>query len=159
MKIYIASDHAGFALKSYLFSKISDLGHNIIDLGPDIYDQNDDYPQTLLPLILKVSEENFDYSQKKDNVVNSFGIVIGHSGQGEAIVSNRIPGIRAAVYYGGPKEIITLSREHNNANILSLGANFLSNEEALESVLLWLQTKFTEESRHQRRNELLDSIS
>jgi ribose 5-phosphate isomerase B len=108
---------------------------------------------------LKVSEENFDYSQKKDNVVNSFGIVIGHSGQGEAIVSNRIPGIRAAVYYGGPKEIITLSREHNNANILSLGANFLSNEEALESVLLWLQTKFTEESRHQRRNELLDSIS
>ena len=83
------------------------------------------------------------------------GIIIGGSGQGEAMAANRIKGIRAAVYYNGPKEIVKLSKQHNNANILSIGARFLSLDETIDTIKLWLETKF-EGDRHQRRIEKLD---
>ena len=79
------------------------------------------------------------------------GIVIGKNGQGEAIVANRFPGIRCAVFYGGSKHMITLSREHDDTNMLSLGSDFLSTQEAKEATLLWLETKFSGEERHVRR--------
>mgnify|MGYP005666322599 FL=1 len=84
------------------------------------------------------------------------GIIFGGSGQGEAIAANRIKGIRAAVYYNGPIEIIELSRLHNNANILSIGARFVSNQEVEKVIDLWLSTDF-EEGRHEKRVNKLDS--
>ena len=85
-----------------------------------------------------------------------FGIVFGGSGQGEAIAANKIKGIRSAVYYGGNLDIVKLSRQHNDANVLSLGARFLTKEQALEAVKLWLATPF-EGGRHARRVQKIDS--
>jgi ribose 5-phosphate isomerase B len=92
----------------------------------------------------------------------SRGIILGGSGQGEAIVANRVMGIRATVFYGEPvasdESIIELSRQHNNANVLSLGARFLSDEEAIEAVDQWLDTAFSQEERHARRIQKIDQI-
>ena len=110
------------------------------DIGPSVYIEGDDYPDYIVPMAQKVA-------QNKDFV----GIGIGGSGQGEAIAANRIGGIRAAVYYGGSTDIVKLAREHNDANVLSLGARFVSNEEARSAVELFLTTPFSNEERHVRR--------
>lgn len=140
MKIYIGSDHAGFALKKEIISYLSNLPHESYDCGPTEYNHDDDYPDYISIVAKSVSEDP-----------DSFGIVIGYSGQGEAMVANRFPNVRSAVFYGGSKHILTLSREHNDANILSLGAHFLTTQEAKQAVELWLHTKFTGEERHIRR--------
>lgn len=139
-KVFLASDHAGYELKSALGAFLGERGYIVEDLGPSNYEPLDDYPDTIGPLARAVADDT-----------SSFGIAIGASGQGEAIVCNRTSGVRAAVYYGGTKDIITLSRQHNDANVLSLGAKFLSQEDAKEAVLLWLQTDFSNEERHARR--------
>ena len=139
MKIYIASDHAGFNLKIHLKEHLLAYGHDIEDCGAFEYDPIDDYPDFIIPA-----------SEKVANDQGSKGIIIGGSGQGEAIAANRIPGIRAVVYYDGPLEIIKLSRLHNNANILSLGARFLSPKRAKKILKIWLTEEF-EGGRHQRR--------
>lgn len=146
MNIYIASDHAGFELKNNLGEFIKGLGFTVIDKGPFALDESDDYPD----YVRLVADEIL-----KDPS-NTRGIILGGSGQGEAMVVNRRKNIRAAVYYGGPLDIVKLSREHNNANILSLGARFLSNDDAEKAVKLWLETEFTGEERHQRRIEKID---
>ena len=138
--IYIASDHAGFELKNKLISFLKEIGQEHEDIGPPSYDKLDDYPDYIIPAAKKVAENP-----------NNRGIVIGGSGQGEAIAANKVKGIRAALYYGGPKDIVQLSKTHNNSNILSLGARFLNEEETKEVVKLWLETSFTEEERHSRR--------
>ncbi len=140
MKIYIGADHAGFELKEGLKPYLEELGHEVVDKGAHALDAKDDYPDYIDPVAAAVSTEPL-----------SFGIVIGGSGQGEAMASNRIKGVRAAVYYGGNEEIIKLSREHNNANVLSLGARFMDLAEAKKAVKLWLETKFSEDERHIRR--------
>lgn len=146
MKIYLGGDHAGYELKKTLIAFINDeLKHETIDEGPHEYDENDDYPDFVSLVAKNVQAED-----------GSFGIVIGGSGQGEAMCANRFKGIRAAVYYGGDLEIVKLSKEHNNANILSLGARFLNEEEVKEAVRLWLETKFSEDERHVRRIAKLD---
>lgn len=142
MKVYLASDHAGFKLKQTLGSYLTKLGYDVQDLGPHKYDAQDDYPDFIIPAVEKVAQER-----------GSRGIILGGSGQGEAIAANKVRGIRAAVYYGKSLEIITLSREHNNANILSLGARFLSDQAAKKAVKLWLETSFSPEPRHVRRLE------
>lgn len=144
-KVYIASDHAGFELKETLMHFLTDHGYAVEDMGPFVYEQGDDYPDYCTPLAKRVVREE-----------GSFGIVIGYSGQGEAVASNRVRGARAAVYYGVATEILTLSRQHNDANILSIGAHFVSSEEATSAVLLWLSASFSNEERHQRRIEKLD---
>lgn len=149
MKILIGSDHAGFDLKNSLKDFLISKGFEVEDYGAKVMDTNDDYPKILAPIALYIAEH-------PDEDVK--GIVLGGSGQGEAIVCNRFPGVRAALYYGGAMEIVKLSREHNNANILSLGARFLKEEEAKEAVELWLSTPFSNESRHERRIEMIDSI-
>jgi len=142
MKIYFASDHAGFEMKEKLKEYLKNEGYDVEGFGDFVYDENDDYPDFISKAALAVAGD-----------VGSKGIILGGSGQGEAIVANKIKGIRAAVYYGGPEDIVKLSREHNDANILSLGARFLSQEEAQNAVDLWLKTPFSDEERHKRRIE------
>ena len=144
MKIYIAADHAGFNLKNYLKKQLLADGYDIEDCGAFDFDPLDDYPDFIIPAAEKVA-----------NQPNSRGIIIGGSGQGEAMAANRIQGVRAAVYYDGPIDIVKLSRLHNNANILSLGARFLSVERATEILNIWLAEKF-EGKRHENRINKLD---
>jgi len=164
MQIYIASDHAGFELKNFLAVFLRQRGETIEDMGPSIYIEGDDYPDYCIPVAQKVAQNK-----------GSFGIVIGGSGQGEAMAANRIKGVRAMVYYGMPKQnfsavpqnrsessaqaldVIKLSREHNDANVLSLGARFVSSEEARAVVELFLSTPFSNEERHVRRIAKLDA--
>ena len=144
MKIHLATDHAGLDLKNTIKEYLSDKGYDVIDHGAHEYDALDDYPDFIFPCAHAVSEDS-----------NSRGIILGGSGQGEAMAANRIKGVRAAVFYGGTEEIIKLSREHNNANILSLGARFMSEEEIYNVVEIWLSGNF-EGGRHKRRIEKLD---
>ncbi len=146
-KIFLASDHAGFALKNSLAQFLSEHGYEVEDTGPHTFDPHDDYPDFIIPLAEKVAQSK-DY----------FGIVVGMSGQGEAMAANRIIGARAAVFYGGDVETLKLSREHNDANILSLGARFVPDADAQYAVLLWLSTSFSGEERHARRIVKLDSV-
>lgn len=139
--IYLASDHAGFELKKEIASFLKQANLDFLDIGPHQYDESDDYPDYIIPAAQKVAETPDENK----------GIILGGSGQGEAIAANKVKGIRAAIFYGGPKEIISLSRIHNKTNILSLGARFLNKEEAIEAVKLWLETGFSNEARHERR--------
>ena len=144
MKIHLATDHAGLELKEKVKLYLSDLNYEVIDHGAYEYDALDDYPDFIFPCANAVS-----------NDPESKGIILGGSGQGEAMAANRVKGVRAAVFYNGPEEIIKLSRQHNNANILSLGARFMSEEEMYNIIDIWLSTDF-ESGRHQRRIEKLD---
>ncbi len=144
MKIYLASDHAGFGLKQFLGDHLKDLGHAVEDCGALEMDPLDDYPDFIIPAAKKVTKNP-----------NSRGIIIGGSGQGEAIAANRIKGVRAVVFYDGPMDIVKLSRTHNNANILSFGARFITQEKAADAVDLWLNEPF-EGSRHKIRIDKLD---
>ncbi len=146
MKIYIGSDHAGFELKEKLVPFLQNLGYEVEDKGAFSYNSQDDYPDLVKPVARAVANDP----------EKSRGIVLGGSGQGEDDAADKFDGIRSAVYYGGPLEIIKLSREHNDSNILSLGARFLSEEEAKEAVKLWLDTPFSGDERHVRRLEKLD---
>lgn len=147
MRIFLGSDHAGYELKEALKKELANLGMEVFDKGASVLDPTDDYPDFISSVAREVSHDPKE----------SRGIILGGSGEGEAMAANRFANVRAAVYYGGPKEIITLSREHNNANILSLGARFLSTSEALEAVKLWLNTPFSNEERHLRRIEKIES--
>lgn len=144
MQIYIASDHAGYELKAMLVEFLTGEGHTVEDMGAHSLEPADDYPDYITPLAHKVAEHE-----------GSFGIAIGGSGEGEAIAANRVPGVRAAEFYGGNLDIVRLSREHNNANVLSLGARFLSPGEAQDAVHLWLATPFSNDERHVRRIDKL----
>ncbi|HVV39018.1 MAG TPA: RpiB/LacA/LacB family sugar-phosphate isomerase [Candidatus Paceibacterota bacterium] len=144
IKVFLASDHAGYEMKEALNAFLSERGFAVEDLGPASLDPQDDYPDYLMSLGRNVAENK-----------GSFGIGIGGSGQGEAMAANRTPGARAAVFYGGPDDILTLSRQHNDANILSLGARFVSIEQAKQAVALWLATPFSGEERHVRRIQKL----
>jgi ribose 5-phosphate isomerase B len=146
MKIFIASDHAGFELKESLYAFLRERGVEVEDCGAFDLNPQDDYPDFILVMASKVAQNK-----------GTFGIAIGGSGQGEAMMANRVKGARAAVYYGYSQEILKLSREHNNANILSLGARYLSVEQARDAVALWLGTGFSGEERHARRIAKLDA--
>jgi len=140
MKIYIGSDHAGFFLKEKIKEFITNLNIEIIDKGAFNVDLTDDYPDFVIPVAESVSSDN-----------ESFGIILGGSGQGEAMSANKIEGIRAIEYYGGNLEAVKLGREHNDANMLSLGARLMSEDEAKEAINVFLNTPFSNEERHIRR--------
>lgn len=149
LTIILASDHAGFAHKEAIKKFLQDKGVAILDVGAHELVEGDDYPTYMAAAALKVAE---------DAKGETRAIIFGGSGQGEAMVANRFPGVRAAVWYGGNDEIIKLSREHNDANILSIGARFVSEDEAKNAVELWLATPFSGDERHQRRIGQIDSI-
>jgi ribose 5-phosphate isomerase B len=149
MKIYIGTDHAGFELKEELKIFLESLGCDVEDKGAYEFNEADDYPDFIFPVVKAVAEDI-------DNDLDSRGIVIGGSGQGEAIVANKVKGIRAAVVYD--EYSAKMSREHNDANIISLGNRTLSISKAKELVKLWLETPFSNEERHKRRIEKIKAI-
>ena len=156
MKIYFASDHAGFELKEKVKEFVTTLGHEVEDFGAKTYIVGDDYPDYISQAAFAVSEDP----------ENSRAIIFGASGQGEAMCANRYKNVRASVYYGEPEsgffskkgDVIALSREHNNANILSIGARFVSFEQAKVAIKKWLIINFTNEERHARRLEKLEKL-
>jgi ribose 5-phosphate isomerase B len=137
--IYLASDHAGFELKKKIIEHLKSTDVEVEDCGPGAFDPEDDYPDFIYPCAVKVAQNP-----------GSMGIILGMSGNGEAIVANKVKGIRAAHYYGGHEEIISLSRQHNNANVLSFGAKFMTVAEVERAVDLFIETGF-DGGRHQRR--------
>ena len=145
IRIVLATDHAGFELKESVKKYLLDLNYDVKDFGAFEYESTDDYPDFINPAAKFISENN-----------NTMGIIFGGSGQGEAMAANRFKGIRAAVFYGGPDEIIELSRLHNNANVLSFGSRFIEPEHAIDLIAKWLSIQF-EGGRHQQRIAKLDS--
>ena len=141
-KIFLASDHAGFELKDHINKHLNKKGYDVEDLGPYSYNKNDDYPDFIKPLAEKITEDK-----------ESFGIIFGGSGNGEAITANRVNGVRAIVYYYPDTRIIKLGRDHNDSNILSIGARFISKDDSIEAVDLFLSTPFSKNERHVRRIE------
>lgn len=140
IKVYIGTDHAGYELKEALKPFLEELGCEVIDKGAFELTPDDDYPDFIGPVAAAVAAEP-----------QTWGIVIGGSGQGEAMVANRIHGVRCSVYYGRNSEIVKMAREHNDANVLALGARFLTIDDAKEVVRLWLTTPFSGDERHVRR--------
>ncbi|MBI2020376.1 RpiB/LacA/LacB family sugar-phosphate isomerase [Candidatus Daviesbacteria bacterium] len=147
MKVYLATDHAGFELKEKVKEFLKNEGYEIEDMGAHQFDPQDDYPDFIAKAAEAVSKDP----------ENNKAIIFGGSGQGEAMVANKFPGVRAVVFYGN-MDIIPLSREHNDANVLSLGGRFLTEDEAFEAVQTWLETPFTNEPRHSRRIEKIKKI-
>ena len=144
MKIHLATDHAGLELKEKVKLYLSDLNYEVIDHGAYEYDALDDYPDFIFPCAKAVAKDT-----------ESRGIILGGSGQGEAMAANRIKGVRAAVFYNGPDDIVKLSREHNDANVLSIGARFMDESEIYRVIEIWINEPF-EGGRHVRRIEKLD---
>jgi ribose 5-phosphate isomerase B len=144
MKIHVATDHAGLDLKNSIREFLTNQGHDVTDHGAYEYDALDDYPDFIFPCAHAVAKDP-----------SSRGIILGGSGQGEAMAANRVKGVRAAVFYNGPSEIVKLSREHNNANVLSLGARFMTEDEIYTILEMWLSEPFGK-GRHQKRIDKLD---
>jgi len=163
MKVYLATDHAGFELKNQVSEFLKKEGYEVGDCGPDSYDKDDDYPDFISKAAKKVSENPQD-----------FGIVFGGSGQGEAIVANKFKNVRCALFYGpiippiatditgkesdDPYEMLRLTREHNNSNMLSIGVRFMAPEDAMNAIKLFLTSNYSGEDRHARRIEKIKKL-
>jgi ribose 5-phosphate isomerase B len=163
MTIALACDHAGFEQLKDLQTYLEKLGHSCQNFGPTKLDTSDDYPDFILPAAKAVASGSCER-----------GIILGGSGQGEAMAANRIGGVRCAIFYGpsvpkkvidaggrsshNPYEIVRLSRTHNDANMLSLGARFVSLEDMKQVVKLWLETAFSGDERHKRRISKMDQM-
>lgn len=143
MKVYLATDHAGFNLKEEIKKFLIDTGYEVEDCGAFSFEKGDDYPDFISKAAEKVSQDQ-----------DSKGIVFGKSGTGEEIVANKIHNIRA--FAGVDEENVRLAREHNDANVLSLGSEFVDFEKAKMLIKIFLNTPFSKEPRHQRR---LDEIA
>ncbi|HET9850605.1 MAG TPA: RpiB/LacA/LacB family sugar-phosphate isomerase [Candidatus Saccharimonadales bacterium] len=162
MNIALATDHAGFEQLKELAVFLESLGHTCTDFGPKQLDPSDDYPDFIFPAARAVADGQCQA-----------GIILGRSGQGEAMAANRVSGARCAVFYGpavaknmvdasgevshDPYEIIKKSRQHNHANMLSLAAVYLTLEDMKNAIKLWLDTPYSDEERHTRRVEKLDA--
>lgn len=164
MKIAVTTDHAGFQIIGEIKAFVALLGHEYIDYGPQSFDADDDYPDFMFPAARAVAAGECER-----------GIIFGGSGQGEAIAANRIQGVRCALFYGpvvakaavdaegnqsdDPYEIVRLSRQHNDANVLSLSGRFLTLDEMKQAIQIWLETPFSGAERHARRIKKLDEMA
>ncbi|HXS14534.1 MAG TPA: RpiB/LacA/LacB family sugar-phosphate isomerase, partial [Candidatus Saccharimonadales bacterium] len=163
MKIYLATDHAGFTLKEKVYAFLIEKGYTVEDCGAYEEDSADDFPDFISAAAKKVSGNQEDRA-----------IIFGGSGQGEAMVANKFPGVRAAVFYSpilpkeavdiagnkshDPFEMVRLTREHNDANVLSLAVRFVSEEDAKKAIEVFLGTSFSHAERHKRRIEKMTTI-
>ncbi|MCX4236647.1 ribose-5-phosphate isomerase [Streptomyces sp. NPDC020707] len=144
MRVYLGSDHAGFELKNHLVEWLKSAGHEPVDCGPLIYDAQDDYP----PFCLRAAERAAADPE-------GLGIVIGGSGNGEQIAANKVAGVRAALAWS--VETAALGRQHNDANVVAVGARMHSEEEATKFVETFLNTPFSGDERHVRRIDMLSA--
>jgi len=142
VRIHIGSDHAGLEFKRVIISHLQKAGHEVIDHGPHTFDPLDDYPVFCIPAAEAVAKD-----------AGSLGIVLGGSGNGEQIAANKVNGIRAALVWS--KETAVLAREHNNANVISIGGRMHTEEFCLELVDTFIATPFPGDERHQRRINLI----
>jgi ribose 5-phosphate isomerase B len=144
MRVHFGSDHAGFHLKGSLISRLGELGHVPVDHGPGSYDPDDDYPPFVLAAAAAAAADP-----------GSLGVVIGGSGNGEAIAANKVDGVRAALVWN--TETARLARLHNDANVISVGARMHTLPEAVTFVEIFLATPFSAEQRHVRRISMLSA--
>jgi ribose 5-phosphate isomerase B len=142
VRVYLGSDHAGFELKAAIIAWLGEAGHEAVDCGPASYDPQDDYPVYVMRA-----------AQGAIRDPGSLGIVIGGSGNGEQIASNKVPGVRAALAW--TEETAQLARQHNDANVLSLGARMYSIEDAVSFAKVFVATPFSGEARHARRLDMI----
>lgn len=163
MKIYLATDHAGYEFKNEIKQRLINEGHYVEDCGAHSLDSNDDYPD-----FIKIAAKNVSENP------TSFAVIFGGSGQAENIVANKFKNVRSALFYAqaipkgaadingrasnNPFEIVRLARLHNNANTLSLGVRFLSLDEAFQAIKIFIETEFSNEERHKRRIEKISQI-
>lgn len=143
--IFLGTDHGGYELKEKLKTYLAENKIDFQDLGADSFDPDDDYPDFIIPVAQKVAADP-----------QSLGIVIGRSGNGEAITANKVKGIRAVVCLN--QEMARKAKQHNNANILSLGADYMSIDEAKQIVKVFIETSFSNEERHIRRIEKIKKL-
>lgn len=164
MTIHLGTDHGGFDFKEQIKSWLESIGHTVDDHGAQSFNVEDDYTDFIFPAAHAVAKDG-----------RSVGIIFGGSGQGEAMAANRVKGVRAAIYYGpavpkaaidaegrtsdDPLEILKLTRQHNHANVLSIGVRFVTLEEAKRAIELWLAEPYGQEQRHIRRITALDTDS
>lgn len=164
MKIAVTTDHAGFEALQALKDFLQSLGHECVDFGPQSFDKNDDYPDFMFPAARAVASGECEV-----------GVILGGSGQGEAMAANRVKGARCALFYGpasaktaidaegntsdDPYEILRLSRWHNHANVLSLSSRFLTLDEMKTAIKIWLETPYSDAERHVRRVRKLDELA
>jgi ribose 5-phosphate isomerase B len=146
--IHLATDHAGFERKNEVAEWLKEAGYTVVDHGTHTLDPLDDFPDYIKLAAEAVSKEP-----------TAKAVIFGGSGQGEAMVANRFPHVRATVFYGGTEEIITLSREHNDANILSIGARFVSFETTVRVLQKWLALGFVSDSKYERRNQKIERVT
>ncbi|HJO14540.1 MAG TPA: RpiB/LacA/LacB family sugar-phosphate isomerase [Candidatus Pacearchaeota archaeon] len=144
-KIYLSGDHAGFKLKENVKKWLLEK-YEVEDIGPLVYDKKDDYPDFVIPMARKVAKNK-----------NSRGLIIAGSGQGEAITTNKIKGIKAGLYHGGSPKIVKTGRLHDDINILCMGSRFVSEKEAKRAIDIFLKSKF-EGGRHSRRLKKMEKI-
>lgn len=149
MIIHLATDHAGFEHKQAIVAWLESEGLDVVDHGAHEYDALDDFPDFISLAAQAVG--------KKPQT--ECAIIFGGSGTGEAIVANRYPGVRAAVLYADVPDIVTLSRQHNNANVLSIGARFISVDVAKKHIWEWLHTNALLEEKYQRRNKKIEALT
>ena len=143
--IYLGSDHGGYELKEIVKQFLTENNLTFEDLGADNLNPQDDYPDFIIPVAQKVASNP-----------SSLGIILGRSGNGEAIAANKVKGVRAAVCLN--EEMAKKAKEHNNANVLSLGADYISLDEAKKIVKVFLDTPFTNDERHIRRINKIKKI-
>jgi ribose 5-phosphate isomerase B len=163
MKVYLASDHVGFEIKNKLKTFLEAKNYEVVDCGPETFDKDDDYPDFIGNAADAVSKDP-----------ESRGVIFGGSGQGEAIVANKYKNVRCALFYASavptkeaditgrmsddPLEMIRLTRDHNDANMLSIGVRFVREEDIMKIVLMWLEQPFSNVKRHIRRIEKIKQI-
>lgn len=138
VRVYLGSDHAGFELKAFLVRRLTDLGHEVVDVGPAEYDAGDDYPPFCIETARRVVADP-----------GSLGVVLGGSGNGEQIAANKVAGCRAALAWN--PDIAKLARQHNDAQVVSVGARMHSEPDAARIVEAFLETPFSGDDRHARR--------
>ncbi|WP_235737068.1 ribose-5-phosphate isomerase [Nocardioides alcanivorans] len=146
MRVHLGSDHAGLELKDHLLNAIVELGHEVIDHGPFVYDALDDYPVFCLRAAEGVATDRAEG-------LDSLGVVIGGSGNGEQMAANKVAGIRSALVWS--EETAVLAREHNDANVISVGGRMHTLEEMTRFIEVFLATAFPGDERHVRRIDQL----
>ncbi len=149
LTFHLATDHAGLTHKNILKDWLLAKGFVVVDHGAETYDADDDFPDFISKAAAAVSVDP----------ERARGFIFGGSGNGEAMLANRYQGVRAAVYYGQQKEIVTLSRTHNNANMLAIGARFVSESELLEVAKIWIETSPLPDLKYSRRNEKIEQLT